>query len=477
MNPILARLVRRFIKYQLERTSPDKLLALGEKKILKAFQRALRYSSAYQQLLQDCGVDPSQIGSSADFVRLCPVLEKSTTFHRFPIEQLMVSTVSAASLASILTSSGHGKNGFAIGLSTAQQFKSTPFLIDLGLELAFNVDSRRTLLINCLPMGVTFLSDATCVANVSVREDMACAIVQQAGHLFEQIILCGDPLFLKRLCDYSQEQKIDWQRYHMNVIIGEETFTESFRSYLAQCLGMDLDSTSSGLIGSSMGVGEIGLNLFNETRETIAVRRACVNDPSLIVALLGEHCKTLPLPTFMCFNPLRTFVEIVDQDCHGAGDLVVSMLDMQAPLPLMRYKTGDRAMFVDAERCRQVFQSRHLDQTLPVFPAIALLGRAKDCIGAEWHVDFFKQVLYSQTSLAVELSGAFHIGYLNEGLVWEVQLRKSSLADPVILGAALTVELKKLNKGATPAVRCFTYDDFPYGKALDYERKFVYCSK
>ena len=475
MHPVFAQLARRYIKYQLARTSSKKLLELGEQKVLTAFARAARLAPAYGVLLQESNLRANAVQSASDFVRLCPILEKANTFQRFRLEELMVRSVKPASLASILTSSGQGHNGFAVGLSTANQFKATPFQIDLGLELAFNVDSKRSLLINCLPMGVTFLSDAVCVANVSVREDMACAIVQQAGHLFEQIILCGDPLFLKRLCDYSRQQKIDWQRYRMHVIIGEETFAESFRSYLAHCLS--IDQNGPGLIGSSMGVGELGLNLFNETRETIAIRRACAENPALLPALLGQQCQQLPLPTFMCFNPLRTFVEIVNQDQSGAGELVLSLLDLQAPVPLMRYKTGDRAMFVDPEKFARVFQQQTHDLRLPVFPVIALLGRSRDWIDGEWHVDFFKQALYSKPEVADVISGAFRVSQPTETLLWEVQMRQASGADLVTLGQALTDQLKKLNKKNLPAVRCFSYQDFPYGQTLDYERKFPYLSR
>ena len=82
-------------------------------------------------------------------------------------------------------------------------------------------------------MEVTFSSEGVCVAKFSVRDDMACAIVRQAGSLFEQIVPCGDPLFLKRLCDDSGSLGIDWTRFRVNVNIGEKTFSELFRDYLA----------------------------------------------------------------------------------------------------------------------------------------------------------------------------------------------------------------------------------------------------
>ena len=58
-------------------------------------------------------------------------------------------------------------------------------------------------------MGVVFDSRSVCVANVSVREDMACAILNQAGPRFEQCILVLDPLFAKRLVDYATDMALD----------------------------------------------------------------------------------------------------------------------------------------------------------------------------------------------------------------------------------------------------------------------------
>lgn len=349
MKALLARLERRVIKGRLAKSQPDALIRMGHKWLLPTFRRAAARSPAYRELLAEARVDPSSIRGVDDFVDRCPLLEKANTFKRFDIAHLMCDDVPPESLASVLTSSGHGAGGFALGMSTRKQYNGSARLIDLGLEMAFGIDSRRTLLINCLPMGVMFNSNAICVANVSVREDMACAIVKQAGSLFEQIILCGDPLFFKRLCDHSEAVGVDWSKFRMNAIVGEETYPETFRNYLAGILKVDTEASDGGLIGSSMGVGELGLNLFNETRETVLLRRACLADPGLLKRLTGVDLAVSPAPTFLVFNPLRTFIEIVARDEQGVGDLVVTVMDKTTPVPLMRYCTGDKMQFIDFE--------------------------------------------------------------------------------------------------------------------------------
>jgi len=476
MKQIFARLSRRLIRAQLARTSPASLLKLGGKKALRCFQRAAGQSGAYRTLLEEAGVDPSRIRTVADFITHCPLLEKANTFRRFNISDLIAKDIRPERIASILTSSGHGANGYALGLSTRAQMTSTPAMIDLGLDMAFNTDRYRTLLINCLPMGVTFQSNAVCVANVSVREDMACAIVEQAGALFDQIILCGDPLFLKRLCDYSQAKGLDWGRYRMNVVIGEETFSESFRAYLATRLGINLDDDAGGMIGSSMGVGELGLNLFNETRETIALRRACSQSAALLADVCGASAGNGPLPTFLGFNPLRTFAEIISPDADGIGDLVITVLDLQAPVPLMRYRTGDRASLIDHHTLLTCIAKHALKCAPPSLPVIALHGRAKDVLPDSWHVDLFKSALYLQPDIARQLSGAFRIAIKDGRVSWKVQRAQDASADCLQTAAALKECILNMQGSHTLPldVECFDYPKFPYGQSIDYERKFSY---
>src|SRR5690606_21152796 len=200
-----------------------------------------------------------------------PVLNKTNTFARFPLDQLC-HPGALDNLAGVLTSSGHGAR-FGYGLTTWSQSRQASDAIDLGLEYAFQTDSRKTLLINTLPMGVRFSSNSVTVAETSVREDMAVALATEFGKFFEQIILVGDPLFLKLVTDYCKERHIEWRQHKVHLIIGEETFGEHFRDYLARHFVLDNDDPSNGLIGSSMGVAELGLNLFYETEQTIWLRR------------------------------------------------------------------------------------------------------------------------------------------------------------------------------------------------------------
>ena len=462
----LHRFKHRLILAMLERQTPEKLQALGRKRLPGVFARAARHSVAYGALLHEAGVAAGQVRTGEDVLAQAPILAKADLFERFPVQQLLVDNLPPAALAGVLTSSGHGGSNFAFGLSTRRQHHLTPDDIDLGLQQAFGIDQRNTLLVNCLPMGVVFTSNTVCVANVSVREDMALAILAQAGPLFDQAILCTDPLFCKRLLDYAAEQGFDWSQLRMNVILGEEMFSEDYRSYLAAALRIPLDESDGTLIGSSMGVGELGLNLFFENSATIALRRAWHRrNPDAV------------LPSWFCFNPLRSYVEIVEPGPDGVGDLVITMLDREAPVPMIRYRTGDRARWL-TEEDREPLQDAEREALAAVpFPMLAMLGRARDQVDSHWHVDQFKALLYRRPALADQLSGAFRVLPIADGLRLDVQLAQCASRPPEAVGADLAeliAESAARRAVPAPELCCFAYAEFPHGMGLDYERKFRY---
>lgn len=470
MKLFLQKLLRKFIRAKIQRTEPRELLLAGETKLRNFLRKSVGSSFAIRELSSKSSGVRDWDSPVDQLLKSFPITEKSNTFRRFHLQKLLREKLSVKHLASILTSSGHGAGGFAFGLSTREQVRESPFLIDLGLELAFEVDRFTTLLINCLPMGVTFQSNVVCVANVSVREDMAAAIIESAGSMFEQIIIVGDPLFLKKFFDYSTTKSIEWGKYRVNIVLGEETFSENFRSYLANKLQINLNDPKDGTIISSMGVGELGLNLFTESRETISLRRFFSSRTDLLGNLFGEGLASSTLPTFLTYSPLRIYVEIVDQDNFGIGDLVITVLDSNATIPMIRYKTGDRAAKIDFRALESNLSAFEL--TEPKLPIIALFGRAKDLLPNGDHVDHYKAAMYRSAEIADCLAGAFRLTLADQCVKWDVQLTKNFDGDSEAIEASLFAAADGESRDLI--VNCFSYEKFPHGQTIDYERKFVY---
>jgi phenylacetate-CoA ligase len=442
----------------------------AEARLLSAFRRAAAEMPWYRTLLDEHGVRADQIVDLDSFSRRCPALSKRNTFDRFPLDQL-AATTAIAGMATVLTSSGHGGR-FSFGLSTRGQAAASASFSDDALDAAFQIKSRSTLAINCLPMGVGFSSQCMTVATTSVREDMAVALVEAFGAYYDQILLVADPLFMKRLTDFAAAQATNWGRFPVHVVLGEEIFGEHFRGYVSTCLGLKVDRPEHGYIISSFGVGELGLHLCYETPATIALRRAAWTNPAFARDLLGVENAGSAVPMILGFNPLRTFIEVTQPDADGYGQMTVSMLDAELPLPLLRYQTGDVARLLDADsataalRCNGLAIPRELPPQL-----LALKGRLKETLPDGSHVGVYKDALYADHEIARHLTGAFRLIASGTTCTMHVQLTASH---------PLTGDLEWRILQAIPAeVRparlvLWPYDHFPFGMTVDYERKFSY---
>jgi len=435
--------------------------------LLAAFRRAASTVPAYGRLLEEHGVEPAAIVDRRTFSARCPILTKANTFDRFPIDQLCVEGT-LQDVANVLTSSGHGGR-FSFGLSTRQQHAQSASMIDDALDHAFNVRSLRTLVINCLPMGVVFSSEATTVATTSVREDMATALLTTFGSHYQQVLIVSDPLFLRRLIDYGDQKGVPWKKYRLGVVLGEEIFGEHFRTYVAARLGLDLDQPDAGYIMSSFGVGELGLHLCYETPATIAVRRAAHQDPALARELFGQSDV---LPMVLAYNERRTLIETPDLDHAGYGCMTISMLDPTLPIPLLRYQTGDVVRLLDPSRVMLALWRRGVKLQSPLPTMLALGGREKERLPNRSYVGAYKDALYTDSRIADRLTGAFRVTPLETGFVIvHVQLVPGATVD---LNFADRVRAALGIQAFAGQVIVSKYEEFPYGMGLDYERKFAY---
>jgi phenylacetate-CoA ligase len=437
--------------------------------LLDTFQAVVARMPWYRTLLAEAGVSPHEIASAEDIVRRCPRLSKQNTFERFRLQDLAAGTPLPA-LASVLTSSGHGGR-FSFGLATRGQDAAAAEAIDHALDAAFAVRTRPTLAVNCLPMGVTFASRCMTVATTSVREDMALALIEAFGPAYAQVLLVADPLFLKRLTDVAARQGFDWHRHRMQVVVGEEVFGEHFRTCMAQHLGLALDDPEGGWLMSSMGVGELGLHLCYETRATVALRRRLATHAGCAQALLGPASALQGTPMCFTYDTRRIHVEVDRPDPDGFGRLLVSMLDPDLPVPLLRYETGDVGRLVAPRAVQALLDAHGLEgaHDLPS-PLLLLRGRARERLPNGAHVGVYKDAIYADASVARHLTGAVRLTADGSALTMHVQLVPDA-APPPNLRAVVDAALPEAARPA--AVEVWPYAAFPFGMTLDYERKFV----
>lgn len=446
----------------------DKLLIRSQKQAIASFRRTAKNVPFYQKYLKELSIAPDKIKNIPDFKKNVPILDKQKLFalSTSNIKNICLNG-NLRNCVFILPSSGYS-NTFSFGLNTINDQKSQERSVDQILNYTFDTARKKTLLINSLAMGINIPATNVTVANTGLRSDIVLYIIKVFSKEFSQIIIVGDNSFIKNALEEGIDEGIIWRDYNLRIILGGESFPESFRSYIAHILGIDLDAQDSVLIGSSFGIGEIGLNILFETKETIFLRRRICADEKLKAELFGNE--TL-CPMLFQYHPLKVYIEELN------GELIFTNLNLKAKLPLIRYNSKDQGSIIEFKELKNILDKFGVRQPsiCNQLPLIALKGRKEylDFEGNKIYPDLIKHALYTNPALPMLITGYFRIKKSDSQLRLEVQLKKDK---------QITEELK--NKFMDTLQRCvntqktlvlfYPYKEFPYGMELDYERKFQY---
>ncbi len=454
----------------LKTIDPYRLEQIGEKKLISSFHRAAQRVPAYRVILNERGIDPSKITDYKTFREVIPETDKSSLFGRFPLTSLCIDgNLDHMKLA--MTSSGFSGT-FSFGITSRKEYRSMADAIDTSMQLLFNTDKTPTFLINCFPMGI-HMETSLPMAETGVRWDMALKLLETIGPRYEQTLIAGDPHFLKRLIEEGCKQKIDWKGLNTSFITGGDWLPESLRSYMADRASIEIDSTrEQRSIISTMGLAELGLNLFHETRETIRIRRNLTRN-NLLRQRIDRRSRGA-VPILFHYYPTRIHLEKNEKD-----ELIISMLSKEIMTPFMRYNSHDRGnlfSYHDLVRSLEICESTELIPSLKL-PLCALMGRthsAKETKRGLFISEDIKEGLYEDHIAAAATTGYFRI-LENEG--------EPELAIQLQKGVVLTDELRSRFHNSlfryTPSdcpVSIYSYEEFPFAMELDFNQKF-YTSK
>ena len=455
-------------------TAPERIAASGEARLLKAFHRAARRVPAYRRLLEARGVDPAQITNIREFKNKVPILDKETVFASNELRDLCVGAdLDGVSL--FYSSSGHS-GVFSYGVETRQGARRAALAVEFFLDAAFHISRRKTLLINCLPMGVKVHTRTLALAETSVRSDVVLALIRKLKGDFDQFILVGESPFLKMLVEEGCEAGIPWHDLTVHVVTGGEFIAENYRTHLARLLGIDFERPERGMILVSMGISELGLSLFHETPETVRIRRAARDDHTLRDALFGEGCEVCPL--VMQYHPQLTFMETVPTE-SGSPELVVSMLDTGLKIPLLRYNTRDRVHLVSYAAMRETFSDAGYGSLLPPFQLpFGLVSGRSQCLelegGETVSPDQIKEALYENFDVAWSATGNFRLLEDGRSATLQVQLKRGARATTALLDALAGCVQRYVK--AEVGIQLIPCDRFPYGLEHNYEKKNQYLA-
>lgn len=441
-------------------------LTAGERAALRSFRRAALTSRGYRAHLERLGVDHRAISRLSQV----PFTDKRSVFGDHI--DFWVDGGSISEAAELLTSSG-STGQFSVGVTSRSERRAQERTFDLTLRALGGGEDSSTLLLNCLPMGISIPTRLATVATPSVHLEMAVELLARAGASFDRVIIAAEPVFLKELAETALRQRgPDFGSQVVACFVGGEWVAESWRRYVSELFGFRDDAPERPGLMVSMGAAEVGLHVLHESPALRAARRA-LDSPLARRSLFGRDPGYSP--TLLTWDPNRLFVEERVHD-DGVKTLVMTALTRRL-LPLVRYDLDDEAEIVDPSVANAELERQGSDVRLER-PAVALWGRRGASVSGDgWSLrpELVKEGLFATAAHAGALTGRFRIASDEGRPVLHVQLRDAARPGPGIeaaLGHMATVAA-----GAPVEVVVHDYRDYPFHEAGDFQHKPAYTDR
>ncbi|BAY24999.1 hypothetical protein NIES2100_47980 [Calothrix sp. NIES-2100] len=344
-----------FVSTPLDTLLQQHLETPTESAVLALFQDVVAHVPAYQAFLREQGIDPATIQSLADFQNL-PAIAKDNYISRYPLADLCCNGQLSECDMIAASSGSTGKptfwpRFFADELQIATRFEQI-------FHDSFYADTRRTLAVICFTLGTwvggmfttnccRYLASkgypVTVITPGNNKEEIF-RVVQELGSGFDQVVLLGYPPFLKDVIDTGIARGVQWQQYHIKLVMAGEVFSEEWRSLVAQRIGA---SNPCYDFASLYGTADAGV-LGNETPLSICIRRFLAQQPDAAKALFGES----RLPTLVQFDPISRFFEAQDGSLLFSGN---------NGIPLVRYNILDTGGIISYDAMLQFLREWGFD--------------------------------------------------------------------------------------------------------------------
>ncbi|MBW4559436.1 MAG: phenylacetate--CoA ligase family protein [Trichormus sp. ATA11-4-KO1] len=383
-------------------TTPSPLAALN------LFYDVAANVPAYKAFLAAQEIDPTAIQSLEDFQKL-PAINKENYITRYPLADLCrYGQLEACDM--IAASSGStGKPTFWPRFFTDELQIATRF--EQIFHHSFYADTRRTLAVICFTLGTwvggmfttnccRYLASKGYPITVITPGNNKAEILRVVGELgsdFEQVVLLGYPPFLKDVIDTGLASGVEWQQYHIKLVMAGEVFSEEWRSLVGERVGSQNPCYD---FASLYGTADAGV-LGNETPLSICIRRFLAVHPDAAKALFGES----RLPTLVQYDPISRFFEVQDGTLLFSGD---------NGIPLVRYDILDTGGIISYNSMLQFLaawgfdpvqeltksDTQHLPRGIHPLPFVYVFGRSN------FTVSYFGANIYPENvTVGLEQSG------------------------------------------------------------------------
>jgi phenylacetate-CoA ligase len=429
-------------------------LKVSERRVLGTVRRACKINPIFAKSITN-----ASISNIETFKNQVPLSEKSSIFQS-DLRELPIHLKNFDTVKTILVSSGSSGN-FSFGLKSEKEINAVSKEADFALESYFSGKSKKTMIINCLPMGSRVYCSIDCsdVGPHPARAQAAIAMAKRLG--YEQVFVVSlGHIFLKELLEYNHSQyEFTWKNVFF--FTGGEFFPESARSYLLEILGDQDPKDKRPRIGNSGGVTELMLNsLFFESPDLIKIRQAMSRNPKLRELICGRE--TPYTPSLFVWNPLTSYLELID------GFITITNLDKNSLAPLVRYKLEDRGQFIEHDHLRESLRKVGLESLFPKEKLPLLLFWGRSLTGKE-HI--IQELIYSDRHTVKLVTGNFVLNGQELSIQLKRGVKTTSALDETISSFSNIIQS---NLGISVETRFKEFEVFDHNMSMNYENKFSY---
>jgi len=335
--------------------TPEEWTQRGRKMALALFKRASREIPAYKDFLKKNNFDASKVKTWTDFQSV-PHTSKKDYLRHYPFESLCWKGTLRDTSFVLAASSGSTGDPFYF----PRAHLVDEFATSYHEEFLDNATRKgSTLVMVCFGMGVwvggmityqSFRNLSERGHNLSiitpgVNKKEIFEALKHVAPLYDNLIICSYPPFLKDIVDEAPSHGINWADLHVRIICAAEAFSEQFRDYIVRKVFIE-DPIKD--IMNIYGTADIGL-MAQETPLSIAIRRSMTPSSKVFKELLAHSNR---LPTFAQFYPDRIQFESVNKSILITGDNT---------MPLIRYEIIDNGGVVDFTTVKEILARHTID--------------------------------------------------------------------------------------------------------------------
>jgi phenylacetate-CoA ligase len=349
-------------------------VALGRIRAVRLYEHAVKHVPAYGDFLKDKPHHGPVAGLRSVSLNDVPEMDKATYIKQYPLLDKLVH--GELPKRGVMFDESSGSSGTPT--SWVRGSKERRFTQRI-MQVSFReyIGDRDPIVINTFSMGAwaTGINTTLCLVGVSrvksTGPDVTKVIdtLKELGPNFEYVI-CGYPPFLRLIAD---SKELDWEKYTITAIFGGEGISESMRTQLLE--------KYSDVVGS-YGASDLEINIAHESKFTIALRKALLQDEGLRDSLVQQNRGIIPM--IFQYNPYDYLIETNDR-----GELLVTICRTENISPRIRYNIHDLGHVEDFYMLKKKLKQLKRDD---------LLELAEFDFGVVFH--------YGRSDLSVDYNGA-----------------------------------------------------------------------